>query len=303
MSRSVGLAHIIRGEDGTSTGVWGVFTIRSAFQPIFAFEEGKLVVRAFEGLLRPFRDGEAISPPAFFAAISPRDRFHVETLARTLHLLNAPCLDPAAALFLNFDPSLFSDEDVTATVLRDMRLLLHETGIDPRRIVCEMTEQRSSSGEALFRFVEALRGCGFRIAVDDYGADDSDIRRIEEIRPDVVKFDASWVVRLMDSGPGQALLAAMVHGFTDRGIATVFEGIEEARHLELAERCEVTMVQGFALARPELAPTRFSSFTRQEAGPVRRPAVEGREPAARPAPLARRFPLQARPFGRRQAGR
>ncbi|TIN58942.1 MAG: EAL domain-containing protein, partial [Mesorhizobium sp.] len=30
MSRSVGLAHIIRQDDGTSTGVWGIYTLQSA---------------------------------------------------------------------------------------------------------------------------------------------------------------------------------------------------------------------------------------------------------------------------------
>ena len=62
MARSVGLAHIIRQDDGTSAGVWGVFILKSAFQPIFAFDHGKVTIAAFEGLIRPFRDGEALSP-------------------------------------------------------------------------------------------------------------------------------------------------------------------------------------------------------------------------------------------------
>ena len=70
MPRSVGLAHIIRQPDGTSTGVWGVHTLKSAFQPIFAFgAEGKLSVAAFEGLIRPFRDGRPASPGTFFAGV------------------------------------------------------------------------------------------------------------------------------------------------------------------------------------------------------------------------------------------
>ena len=89
MSRSIGLAHIIRHDDGTSSGVWGIYTLQSAFQPIFAFKEGKLSVAAFEGLIRPFRDGEPQSPMAFFSTCPAADRLHVEALTRTLHLLNA----------------------------------------------------------------------------------------------------------------------------------------------------------------------------------------------------------------------
>ena len=79
-------SHIIREDDGTSTGVWGPFVLKSAFQPIFAFEAGKLSVAAFEGLLRPFRDGEPWTPVAFFNSIPAAERLHVETLSRTLHL-------------------------------------------------------------------------------------------------------------------------------------------------------------------------------------------------------------------------
>jgi EAL domain-containing protein (putative c-di-GMP-specific phosphodiesterase class I) len=302
MSRSAGLAHIIRQPDGTSTGVWGVHTLKSAFQPIFAFDGGRLDVVAFEGLIRPFRDDVPCSPGTFFAGIPAVDRFHVETLTRTLHLLNAgACLDPAVSVFVNFDPSLFSEREVAEVAIRDMRLVLHEAGIHPARVVCEVTEQKSASQDALLVFVDRLRAGGFRIAVDDYGSDDSDFRRIEEIKPDIVKFDAQWITRLMVSGPGFALLQTMVSTFTKRGIRTVFEGIEETWQLELAEKAGATMVQGYVLARPEIAPTRFSVFQRPSSEPGGGSApVEQSAEASAPSRTA---PGRARTFGRRMPGR
>lgn len=301
MSRSVGLAHIIRQKDGTSTGVWGVYTLKSAFQPIFAFREGgRLEIAAFEGLIRPFRDGEGVSPGQFFNSVPAADRLHVETLSRTLHLLNAgACLDPRTALFVNFDPSLFSEPAIARGALREMRLVLHEAEIDPARIVCEVTEQRAAES-ALHMFVAALREHGFRIAVDDYGAEESGIERINALKPDIVKFDAHWITRLMSSGPGYALLEAMVSRFRGRGITNLFEGIEEAWQLELAEKCGVDMVQGYVLARPEIAPTSFASFSRVSA----RPAVAEETPptslghSTAPAPAAPPGG-RARFFGRR----
>ncbi len=263
MSRSIGLAHIIRHDDGTSTGVWGLYTLKSAFQPIFAFEDGKLSIAAFEGLIRPFRDGEPQAPGQFFATCPPADRLHIEALTRTLHLLNAgACLPEDATIFINFDPSVFIDRAVSDSALREMRLVLHEAGIDPKRVVCEVTEQRSASKAALSDFVEALKANGFRIAVDDYGADESDINRIKELKPDIVKFDAHWITQLMESGAGFALLMTMVAAFEGRGIRTVFEGIEESWQLDLAEKSGASMVQGYVLAKPEIAPTSFRSYAR-----------------------------------------
>lgn len=255
MSRNIGLAHIIRQDDGTAIGTWNDLTLKTAFQPIFAFDGGKLHVVAYEGLLRPFRDDEPVPPLEFFATVPASERLHVETLARTLHLLNAAaCLDPVATIFINFDPSLFTERAIGESVLRDIRLVLHEAGIDPRRVVCELTEQKTTSQEALYAFVEALRANGLRIAVDDYGAQESDITRVRELRPDVVKFDAAWVARLMDTGAGFALLTALVDSFAARGIRTVFEGIEEDWQLELAEKSGAAMVQGFVLAQPQIMP-------------------------------------------------
>lgn len=270
MSGSIG-SHIVREDDGTATGVWGPFVLKSAFQPIFAFEAGKLSLAAFEGLLRPFRDGEPWMPLTFLNSIPMGERLLVEKLSHTLHLLNgARCLPADAAIFINFDPSVFIDHAVAETTIHDMRLTLSETGIDPHRIVCEVTEKETTSQEALFALVAALRGSGFRIAVDDYGAEDSDMNRIRDLHPDIVKFDAAWIARLMDSGPGYALLATMVSTFAKQGIRTVFEGIEESWQLELAEKSGAAMVQGFVLARPELAPTSFSAIG-EPAPPERHP--------------------------------
>lgn len=267
MSRSIGIAHMTRHDDQTATGVWGPFTLKSAFQPIFAFEDGRLSVVAFEGLIRPFRDTEDLPPALFFRTIPPADRLHVETLTRTLHLLNASqFLDPSTMLFVNFDPSVFTDRQIAETALREMRLTLHEAGIDPRRIVCEVTEQRSSSQQALATFVGALRDHGFRIAVDDYGAEESDMERVSALKPDIVKFDAQWIGRLMATRPGFALLSLMVKEFEAQGITTLFEGIEEGWQLELAEESGVKMVQGYVLARPEIVPTSFAIFSRAVAG-------------------------------------
>lgn len=291
MSRSVGLAHIIRQNDDTSTGVWGLYTLKSAFQPIFAFKGGRLELTAFEGLVRPFREGNGVSPPVFFNSVAAVDRLHVETLTRTLHLLNAAsCLDPRASVFINFDPSLFCEPTVARNALRDMRLVLHEAGIDPARIVCEVTEQRTASELALYSFVSELRDHGFRIAVDDYGAEESGIQRINQLHPDIVKFDAHWISRLMSSRPGFALLETMVEEFHGRGILSLFEGLEEPWQLEAAERCRVDMVQGYVLARPQIAPANFRAFERVEpvatavssipapAQPVEAPASPSRAP-------------------------
>ena len=256
----VNAAELRRRSDGSISGIWGPFEIRSAYQPIYAIRARQAVIAAYEGLMRPFQDDRPLQLGTFFPQVPESERNAVEALARRLHLLNArTCLAADASLFINFDPSLFAGGTERHDALRDMRRILVEVELRPERIVCEVTEQKSTSERVLADFVRALRGEGYRIAVDDYGAASSDSARIDSLKPDIVKFDADWVTRLMGTDAGYDLLRQMVRGFRRSGIETVFEGIEEPWQVELARKSGVTMVQGFGLARPQLAPTRFAA--------------------------------------------
>ncbi len=267
MAKPGGFARIVQRQDGVRIAVWGIFELNSAFQPIFRFNEnGKLEIAAFECLIRPFRDGRAVSPHKFFTSIPSDERLEVEPLMRNLHLLNAAeFIDPSASIFVNFDPSQFPGRQNIDDALRDMRLVLHHANLSPGRIVCEITEQKSASPLALQNLMLSLREHDFRIAVDDFGAEDSDFDRIVQMNPEIVKFDAHWVGKLMQSASGYSLLKSMIAKVNDRGIQTLIEGVEEPWQLELSEKSGAMMVQGFVLAKPQLAPSQYAVFNRPKA--------------------------------------
>jgi len=255
---SSGDLHLVR-EDGAWVAAWSPFVLRSAFQPLYGLDGGRLSIVAFEALLRPFRDEKLVPPLVFFGELAGCDRIFMENLANRLHLLNAAAFLPGdKQIFINLDPSAFIDHSVADEAIHQMRVTLAETGIDPHRVVCEITEKRAVSQDVLFSIASLLRASGFCIAVDDYGADDSDMGRIRDLHPDIVKFDADWIARMIDTAPGLALLTTMVEAFEEQGIRTVFEGIENPSQIELAEKSGVSMMQGFALARPEIVPGHFS---------------------------------------------
>lgn len=255
-------AGLQRREDGTLSGNWGPFELRSAFQPIFSFRNKDVGISAYEALMRPFLDDRPVPLGIFFPRVPLAERGAVEVMARRVHLFNAGrAIGNEASLFINFNPSLFAGGAERLRALDEMRDILAEVNLNPGRIVCEVTEQESTSESLLLDFVNALRREGYRIAVDDYGAASSDISRIESLKPDIVKFDAKWVTRLMETRAGFDLLKRMVSGFADNRISTVFEGIEENWQAELARKSGVTMVQGFGLARPQIAPVNFKPPT------------------------------------------
>jgi EAL domain-containing protein (putative c-di-GMP-specific phosphodiesterase class I) len=253
--------HIRRHDDGTYAAVWGPFLLKSGFQPIFKMGSGPTRIGAFEALCRPLRDGTALSPGQFFPMVPRNDSYRVELQTRAVHVLNAPAvLTDREWLFLNFDPSMFIDRPSVETALDILDETLNIADMDRSRIVCEVTEHKTTESN-LMLLVNQIRSRGFRIAVDDYGADDSDMERVRKLSPDIVKFDAYWITNLMDSGSaGADLLKNMVETFKARGIITLFEGMEHGWQLDLAVECGVEFLQGYVLARPQTVPSNFHDF-------------------------------------------
>jgi EAL domain-containing protein (putative c-di-GMP-specific phosphodiesterase class I) len=250
-------------KDGSQAWLFGPWQLRSAFQPIFSLKTGKAEIAGFEGLIRPALAGRLVSPKTFFDNIEPSDRMNVETITRNLHLANAPQLPIANALmFVNIDPSAFNNILDISNSLADIRRLWVKSGKPAGKLVCEIIEKKVKTPALLYSLADAIRANGFRLAIDDYGAAHSDAARVMRLQPDIVKFDGHWVTRLMSTKAGYSQVKDMAATMHERRIETVFEGIETLEQLELSQLCQVTYVQGYVLARPEIAPTNFGRFAK-----------------------------------------
>jgi len=272
-----GKAHFLQDSQGFYTTSYGPFVLRSAFQPIFSQNaQGRLTIEAFEALIRAQKGGKPVAPGHFFSMIEKSDALFVDTLCRELHILNMGKLGRRKAqLFINFNPGLF---DGVANIDAEIDRMIDVTvkaGLRPGRVVCEITEQGSGDEAVLNRLVNGLRARMFKIAVDDFGADDSDSKRVDDLRPDVIKFDAAWVRRFTETSAGMGLLKLMVERFIERGITVLFEGLEEDHQIDFCEKVGVNLMQGYALARPEIVPTTFNDrFPEPELSQMGDPAYQ-----------------------------
>lgn len=254
-------SRMVAFDNGTHGALFGSWQLKSAFQPIFTLSSGTAEIAGFEALIRPFLAGRAASPATLFRTVKGYKRSALETIMRDLHMKNATTLPvQGALLFINIDPSAFLDLLEISQALASVRRQWAKTGNASRRLVCEITEGKAKSPALLFSLADTIRANGFKLAIDDYGAKDSDAARLSRLRPDIVKLDGSWITRLMQTSAGYGHAKDMVKRLAGLGIETVFEGIEELQQLELGEAAGATYLQGFALARPEIAPTSFAHF-------------------------------------------
>jgi EAL domain-containing protein (putative c-di-GMP-specific phosphodiesterase class I) len=219
--------------------------ITMAFQPIFDVERGEIF--AHEALLR----GPEGRPAAeVLAEVAAAQRYIFDQTCRVRAIELAAAYGMREALAINLMPNALQDPDacIARTVCAAERF-----GFPPEQIVFEFTEaERIADTGHLGRVVERYRACGFRTAVDDFGAGHSGLGLLAELQPDIIKVDMK-LVRGLDADPVRQTILDSVSDLAARlGILVVAEGVETAGELGCLMEIGITLVQGFLLARPQV---------------------------------------------------
>ena len=218
------------------------------FQPIFSIAHRRAV--GYEGLIRVRRsDGTAESPGELLALPETgQESLALDRICRGLHIQNfARQLPDQSWLFINLDSQYLINEQPDAGFTRS---LLDKTGIAPQRLVIEIIENKVSDHAQLQKFISHFRSLGCLIAIDDFGAGHSNVDRIWELEPDIVKVDRGLIQRAGQSPRIARLLTSIVSLIHEAGSLVVLEGIETEQEAMVALAANADMLQGFFFARP-----------------------------------------------------
>lgn len=209
------------------------------FQPIVAMADGELF--AYEALVRCTRR-EISSPPVLFErAVSAGC---VGRLGRMVREIAVP-LAAGIPLFLNVHPLELEE----AWLVRpDDPIYSHDSDV-----YLEVTESVPLTHFELCQHVlheVRVRG-GVHLVVDDLGAGYSNLKRIIDLEPRVVKLDRELIVGVDRSVRQQKLVTNVVRLCVDLNATVVAEGIETASEYDALRDTGVHYGQGFLFARPQ----------------------------------------------------
>ncbi|HZZ04693.1 bifunctional diguanylate cyclase/phosphodiesterase [Paraburkholderia sp.] len=231
--------------------LWDDYYLTSHFQPLYSLSHQKQV--GFEALLRGEQsDGTLVPPVVLFAPKPSSDEGALDRASHAVHLANARKLLPGDAwLFLNILPATFIAEGYAD----QLAMIVRAVGLEPQRVILEILESHGGSVDDMSRAAALYREHGFLIAVDDFGAGQSNLDRLLRIRPDLVKLDGE-LIRATSHGSGQPILPKLVSLLHQAGMLVVVEGVETTEELILAVESNVDFAQGYLLGRPaaEIAP-------------------------------------------------
>lgn len=241
------------------------------YQPILSMTTGRVV--GAEALLRWNRWGAVLPASCFIDLVHARGRIEeIEhwSLAQTLRESRA-WREAGWEGWISVNTSV---ETLIAPGLELLvRRLVEESGGRPEDILVEVTERTILTGNgALRRGLDALRGLGARVALDDFGSGYSNFRALQALDPDVVKLDRAFVVG--DGSPGSTrMLGALVDLLRGPGRTVVVEGVEQQTEWRRAVTSRCDLVQGYLVGRPVPAAEFSRRFVQAAAAePVSMPA-------------------------------
>jgi diguanylate cyclase (GGDEF)-like protein len=216
------------------------------YQPIVKAEGGVIV--GVESLLRWNHPNRGYIPPGLFVPVAEEAGMMDELGAFALRR----ALTDAARW-----PHLFVAVNLSPVQVRDRRFVdvvkevLAETGIDPSRVVLEITESVLIDDPLAAKSrLEDLRRLGVQLALDDFGSGYSSLAYLQQLPFDKLKIDRGFVAALDQSANTGVIIQAIVTLGRALGMSVLIEGVETEEQRVLLRLAGCNEMQGFLFAKP-----------------------------------------------------
>lgn len=234
-----------------------------AVQPIFQGQTGQLA--GFEALVRwPDADGRVLAPAEFIP---------VAEATGLVVQLDRWVLDQACSLaagwprHLQISSNLSAANFLAGDLVQDVRAALRRHHVAPDRLKLEITESVLLRNPARVQaIINALRGLGVQIILDDFGAGHASLAYLRDYAFDGLKIDRSFTAGLETNPQCQAFVRAIIEMARALGIKATVEGVETEGQLRMLRRSGVAYMQGYLLGKP-MTPTAATDLIHKPAAP------------------------------------
>jgi diguanylate cyclase (GGDEF)-like protein len=154
---------------------------------------------------------------------------------------------PPIQVAVNVSALQFRDDQLLAAVVSAVK----KTGIDPRRLQLEVTENLfMKSMNAARNTLQYVRGLGATVAIDDFGTGYSSFSYLRQLPLDALKIDRSFVTHLGSKAGDLEITRAIVNLARTLNVKTIAEGVETKKQAQALLDLGCNELQGFLFGRP-----------------------------------------------------
>lgn len=142
--------------------------------------------------------------------------------------------------------------DFYASYLEDY-LLEHceKYHIEPSRVVLEILEDITTLDDSnILDQIASMRKKGFKVSIDDFGAENSNFSRLLEFHPDYLKIDGAFIKDILTDRQSEIIVEAIVSVCHKSDIKVIAEYVHSQEVLEKVLSMGIDYSQGFYYGKP-----------------------------------------------------
>lgn len=221
------------------------------FQPKVDLTTGR--IQGFEALARWRRDGRDVTTPDMFIPVMEQSSLICELTWVMLRAAVQACRGwQAAGLDVSVSVNLSMRSLSNIQFADRLMALMQEMGMEPRRMVLEITESTAVTTELgdVLANLSRLRMRGFGLSIDDYGTGYASMQQLGRIAFTELKVDQSFVRDALRHAASLAILRSSIEIARTLKLVSVGEGIETRQQWELLKVCGCSLGQGYFISRP-----------------------------------------------------
>jgi len=151
-------------------------------------------------------------------------------------------------LFLNIDVSTLDDSgSVEGWIIEQVK----NSGLSNRQVALEIVESSVEVTDRLIDFVNRHKQAGFLIVLDDFGESHSNLNRVVQLKPDIIKIDKALIRDIQADYYKQSIVQAIIKLSNKIGAITLAEGVETKEELFVCYELGIQLFQGYYFSKPK----------------------------------------------------
>ncbi len=219
-------------------------------QPILSMRDR--TISHYEILLRmQGENGEIIGPAQFIEVAERSGLIHSIDRMVMSEAIRYQMLAKEQGISITFTVNLSAHAFNNPDLLNHLKQILHDTQLDPRQLIFEMTETAAVADLiAARRFMESINDIGCHFALDDFGTGFSSFYYLKKLPFKFIKIDGSFINKLGEREDDQILVKAIGKIARGFGKQTIAEHVEDEKTFSLLAEYNIDYAQGYYIGQP-----------------------------------------------------
>lgn len=215
------------------------------FQPIIDNKTGKIA--KYECLASVEDEGEFISPIHFLEAA--RRSGLMSNLTRSM--VNK-CFKIFSGNEMEFSLNIANEDLLNNSFIEFITMKQKQYNINPSHVILEILEDIiiNNTNPAPIENLQKLKELGYKLALDDFGSDRSNLNRLKTIGVDILKIDGQFIHGIDANEKNQHIVKTITSMAQKMQIEVIAEFIETKAEYETIQSLGVDYSQGYYFNKP-----------------------------------------------------